>query len=177
VDTYTVQAGDTLTKIAEALYGDGSLWTIIFEANKKTLKNPDKIMVGQELKIPNSSTSPSDEETDEEEDEESDEDEDEDEESDDDEDEDRPTLRVGSKATKAVKMLQKLLVAAGYEIAVDGVFGKGTKEAVLDVQAEAELDEDGVVGPDTWDAIDELASEEDDEDDEDDEDEEEEDDE
>jgi nucleoid-associated protein YgaU len=50
--TYTVQAGDTLGKIAQKVYGDGSRWKEIFEANKETIKNPDLIQVGQELKIP-----------------------------------------------------------------------------------------------------------------------------
>jgi nucleoid-associated protein YgaU len=50
--TYTVQAGDTLGKIAQAVYGDGSRWKEIFEANKSTIKDPDLIQVGQELKIP-----------------------------------------------------------------------------------------------------------------------------
>jgi nucleoid-associated protein YgaU len=50
--TYTVKAGDTLGKIAQKVYGDGSRWKEIFEANKETIKNPDLIEVGQELKIP-----------------------------------------------------------------------------------------------------------------------------
>ena len=50
--TYTVQAGDTLGKIAQKVYGDGSRWKEIFEANKETIKNPDLIEVGQEIKIP-----------------------------------------------------------------------------------------------------------------------------
>ena len=50
--TYTVQAGDTLGKIAQKVYGDGSRWKEIFEANKETIKNPDLIQIGQVLKIP-----------------------------------------------------------------------------------------------------------------------------
>jgi nucleoid-associated protein YgaU len=50
--TYTVQAGDTLGKIAQKVYNDASRWKEIFEANKETIKNPDLIQVGQELKIP-----------------------------------------------------------------------------------------------------------------------------
>lgn len=50
--TYTVQAGDTLGKIAQKVYGDAGRWKEIFEANKDTIKNPDLIQVGQELKIP-----------------------------------------------------------------------------------------------------------------------------
>jgi nucleoid-associated protein YgaU len=50
--TYTVEAGDTLWKIARQLYGDGSKYLQIFEANKHLLKDPDQIFPGQELIIP-----------------------------------------------------------------------------------------------------------------------------
>lgn len=50
--TYTVQAGDTLGKIAQALYGDGSRWTEIYEANKAKIANPNVIEIGLELLIP-----------------------------------------------------------------------------------------------------------------------------
>jgi nucleoid-associated protein YgaU len=50
--TYTVEAGDTLWKIARQLYGDGSKYLKIFEANKDLLKDPDQIFPGQELVIP-----------------------------------------------------------------------------------------------------------------------------
>lgn len=49
---YTVESGDTLGKIAKAHYGDASQYMKIFEANKETLENPDKIYVGQKLRIP-----------------------------------------------------------------------------------------------------------------------------
>jgi nucleoid-associated protein YgaU len=52
VRTYRVQSGDTLGKIAAKLYGDGSRWPEIFEANKDQIKNPDLIDVGMELRIP-----------------------------------------------------------------------------------------------------------------------------
>lgn len=50
--TYTVKSGDSLWKIAEAMYGNGSKYMKIFEANSDLLENPDKIFPGQELKIP-----------------------------------------------------------------------------------------------------------------------------
>jgi nucleoid-associated protein YgaU len=50
--TYVVQAGDTLSKIAQKLYGDASKWKEILQANKDTIPNPDLIKVGQEIKIP-----------------------------------------------------------------------------------------------------------------------------
>ena len=49
---YTVVKGDTLWKIAEANYGDGSKYTAIFEANKPMLSDPDKIYPGQMLRVP-----------------------------------------------------------------------------------------------------------------------------
>lgn len=49
---YTVQAGDTLTKIASKTLGDGARWKEIFDANKKTLKTPEALSVGMELVIP-----------------------------------------------------------------------------------------------------------------------------
>ena len=50
--TYTVVAGDTLSKIAKREYGDASKWQRIYEANKDTIKNPDLIYPGQTFKIP-----------------------------------------------------------------------------------------------------------------------------
>jgi nucleoid-associated protein YgaU len=52
LQTYTVKSGDTLSKISKQFYGDAGQYMKIFEANKDTLKDPDKIQVGQQLKIP-----------------------------------------------------------------------------------------------------------------------------
>ena len=49
---YTVRSGDTLSKIAKQFYGDANLYMRIFEANQDKLDDPNKIQVGQELKIP-----------------------------------------------------------------------------------------------------------------------------
>jgi len=49
---YTVESGDTLSKIAKEHYGDGSKYPIIFEANKPMLKSADLIYPGQVLRIP-----------------------------------------------------------------------------------------------------------------------------
>lgn len=48
-NTYTVQAGDNLTKIGQKY---GISWNAIYEANKDKIDNPDKIFPGQELTIP-----------------------------------------------------------------------------------------------------------------------------
>ena len=49
---HEVAKGETLWKIAEHYYGDGSLYPKIFEANKDVLKDPNLIRVGQKLRIP-----------------------------------------------------------------------------------------------------------------------------
>jgi uncharacterized protein YidB (DUF937 family) len=50
--TYTVAAGDSLSRIAKKLYGNGNQWQKIFDANRDQLENPDLIHPGQILKIP-----------------------------------------------------------------------------------------------------------------------------
>ena len=50
---HTVVAGETLGKIAKHYFDDASKYVAIFEANKDILKNPDLIVVGQVLSIPN----------------------------------------------------------------------------------------------------------------------------
>ena len=47
--SYTVQAGDSLSKIGSHY---GVSWQKIFEANRDKLDDPDKIQPGQELTIP-----------------------------------------------------------------------------------------------------------------------------
>ncbi len=50
--TYTVKSGYTLSAIAKAFYSDASHYMKIFEANKNILSNPDNIVPGQVLIIP-----------------------------------------------------------------------------------------------------------------------------
>jgi nucleoid-associated protein YgaU len=50
--TYTVKAGDTLSKIAKEHLGNANAYMEIFNANKDQLSDPDKIKPGQVLKIP-----------------------------------------------------------------------------------------------------------------------------
>jgi uncharacterized protein YidB (DUF937 family) len=50
--TYTVSAGDTLSRIAKQFYGNANDWSRIFEANRDQLDNPDRIFPGQILRIP-----------------------------------------------------------------------------------------------------------------------------
>ena len=52
--TYTVRGGDTLASIAQALWGDSSLWYMIADANGLT--GSDALIAGQTLSIPNKVT-------------------------------------------------------------------------------------------------------------------------
>lgn len=49
---YEVKPSDTLTQIAYNFYGDSKMWYKIYESNKEKIDNPDKIYIGQILKIP-----------------------------------------------------------------------------------------------------------------------------
>ncbi len=51
-DMHAVVRGDTLWGLAEKYYGDGHKYPAIFEANKPMLRDPNKIYVGQVLRIP-----------------------------------------------------------------------------------------------------------------------------
>jgi nucleoid-associated protein YgaU len=51
-ETYTIKAGDNLSKISKQFYGDANEYMRIFYANRDKLKDPDKIQVGQQLVIP-----------------------------------------------------------------------------------------------------------------------------
>ena len=50
--TYTVKAGDTLSKIAKEHLGNAGSYMKIFDLNKDQLSDPDKIKPGQVLKLP-----------------------------------------------------------------------------------------------------------------------------
>jgi hypothetical protein len=56
--TYTVTGGESLTAIAQMLFGDGSLWYVIAEANALSMGPTDGFSandVGRNLRIPNTS--------------------------------------------------------------------------------------------------------------------------
>ena len=67
-----------------------------------------------------------------------------------------PVVRRGSTGL-AVRRVQKRLTLAGYDTGgVDGIFGAGTEAGVKALQSDSGLTQDGVVGPQTWNAIDAL---------------------
>ena len=54
--SYTVQRGDSLSRIAKRELGSYNLWNVIYEANRDQLSNPNVIRPGQVLTIPGSQT-------------------------------------------------------------------------------------------------------------------------
>ncbi|GIV97552.1 MAG: N-acetylmuramoyl-L-alanine amidase [Herpetosiphonaceae bacterium] len=62
------------------------------------------------------------------------------------------TLRNGNTG-EAVKAVQSQLRARGYNLTVDGIFGSGTESAVKSFQSSKGLTADGIVGPQTWNAL------------------------
>lgn len=52
VEIYYVRANDTLSTIAAAVYNDASKWKLIYNANRDTIPDSDKLRVGQALIIP-----------------------------------------------------------------------------------------------------------------------------
>ena len=56
-------------------------------------------------------------------------------------------LKQGSRGSEVKKLQESLGLSA------DGIFGGGTKLAVMKFQSKNGLDADGIVGPSTWEAI------------------------
>ncbi len=52
VEYYIIESGDTLSKIAKQFYGNTMDYPKIFEANREVIQDPDKIFVGQKIRIP-----------------------------------------------------------------------------------------------------------------------------
>lgn len=66
-------------------------------------------------------------------------------------------LRQGDRDSD-VKALQRALRSVGYQLEIDGVFGRITLECVKSFQASRNLARDGVVGPLTWKELQEAAA-------------------
>ncbi len=50
--TYTVRPGDSLSRIAERVLGDRDAWQRLYDLNKDRLTSPDRVRVGQTLRLP-----------------------------------------------------------------------------------------------------------------------------
>ena len=66
-------------------------------------------------------------------------------------------LRRGDRGND-VKALQRALRAIGYDLEIDGIFGRITMECVKSFQGANGLDRDGVVGPLTWGKLQEVGA-------------------
>jgi len=50
--SYVVKPGDSLSKIAQQVYGNMNDWRKIYDANREIIKDPDLIHPGQTLRLP-----------------------------------------------------------------------------------------------------------------------------
>ncbi len=74
-------------------------------------------------------------------------------------DQSHPVLKTGATGLP-VRRLQSRMSAVGFDTGgVDGRFGAQTEAAVRQLQRQASLTVDGVVGPKTWDVVDALENE------------------
>lgn len=55
---YVIRDGDTLSGIAQAFYGNAAMKDAIFRANRDRLTSPDRLRVGDRLRIPRNPTAP-----------------------------------------------------------------------------------------------------------------------
>lgn len=67
----------------------------------------------------------------------------------------RPMLSYGSNGPNT-RLLQVILNRDGYGLVNDGSFGPATKKAVIAFQNDQGLEPNGIVGPSTWQCLDEL---------------------
>ena len=52
VQYYTIESGDSLSKIAKQFYGNAMDYPKLFEANKEVIIDPDLIYSGQKIRVP-----------------------------------------------------------------------------------------------------------------------------
>jgi peptidoglycan hydrolase-like protein with peptidoglycan-binding domain len=64
-----------------------------------------------------------------------------------------PTVQSGSTGEAVTRLQRALTAALGRTVAIDGVFGSGTAQAVRDYQSSRGLAVDGIVGAGTWGAL------------------------
>lgn len=70
----------------------------------------------------------------------------------------RPTLKQGDRGPDVADLQEMLNGAIGTDLAMDGVFGPATADAVRRLQTQQHLLADGVVSIDTWAALGQPAS-------------------
>lgn len=49
---FVVRRGDTLRRVAAQAYGDESLWRLIYDANRDRINDPENLLIGTRLRIP-----------------------------------------------------------------------------------------------------------------------------
>lgn len=136
--SYTVQKGDSLSKIAKRELGSANRWREIFELNKDAIQDPNRIFPGQVLKLPKEEAQapkpdkpepkPKPEGS-------------------------GPVLKLGARGGP-VRKLQERLKDLGLDPgSVDGIMGPKTVAAVKRFQDRKGIKADGVVGPRTWDEL------------------------
>jgi nucleoid-associated protein YgaU len=52
LEEYTVQYGDTLSKLAKQQLGEAKRWPELFELNRDRIDNPDQLSIGAKLRLP-----------------------------------------------------------------------------------------------------------------------------
>jgi nucleoid-associated protein YgaU len=52
ITTATVSRGDNLWRISRRIYGEGTRYTVIYDANQAQIRNPDRIYPGQIFVLP-----------------------------------------------------------------------------------------------------------------------------
>ncbi len=52
VNTAIVSRGDNLWRISRRIYGQGTRYTVIYDANQAQIRNPDRIYPGQVFVLP-----------------------------------------------------------------------------------------------------------------------------
>lgn len=60
-----------------------------------------------------------------------------------------PTVKKGARGN-ITKLIQERLNSVGFSLSTDGIFGSGTKNAVVVFQRNRGLSQDGIVGKNTW---------------------------
>ncbi len=53
---YVAQPGDTYWKISQQFYGSGAYFKALYEHNRRTLRNPDRLQAGADLQVPDEAT-------------------------------------------------------------------------------------------------------------------------